>query len=273
MSIRRTLLFTALAASALAASATEAAPIAPPAFDVISVKPDKGGLPGTRMQFTDDGFIVNNAAAHMLLMEGYNLTQERVIGEPGWVQSDKFDMEAKVAGPDVATLGKLTFDQRRSMFQQVLTDRFKLVAHHETRELPVYVLSIGKGGPKFKEAPPDPGHEKGAGRFMVSRGKISALGTAMPFLLTILSRQLGRTIIDKTGLTGNYDITLQWTPDDGSTPDTRSTNADLPTAPPPADSDPSIFTAIQEQLGLKLVSAKGPVDVLVIDHIEKPSEN
>jgi len=91
----------------------------------------------------------------------------------------------------------------------------------------------------------------------------------MPFLLTILSRQLGRTIIDKTGLTGNYDILLQWSPEDNVS---RGAEAGAPPAPP-EESAPSIFTAVQEQLGLKLESTKGPVDVLVIDHIEKPTEN
>jgi uncharacterized protein (TIGR03435 family) len=163
---------------------------------------------------------------------------------------------------EIIRVEPLTFEQRRTMFQQILADRFKLVAHHETRELPIYQLTIGKNGSKLKEsAPDDPASTKPSRKgimFGPGRGKVTATGGSLSMFITALSRQLGRIIVDKTGLTGRYDFTLEWTPDD---------------AAPSDQSGPGIFTAIQEQLGLKLEPTKGPVDVIVIDHIEKPSAN
>jgi uncharacterized protein (TIGR03435 family) len=296
------------------------APVQVPSYDVISVKPDKSGGMGMRMQMTPDGFHANNVNVHMLLTEGYGLNEDQIVGEPAWTRNDAFDIDAKVAGPDVPAMAKLTFEQRRTMFQQVLTDRFKLTVHHETRQLPVYVLTVAKGGPKLKAVKPfdpastddkadgpltagkpgpvdkangpvfagragpgdkadgpviagrpgGPGPRRGAG-VMMGRGKLQATDIAMPFLVSVLSRQVGRTIIDKTGLTGTYDMTLNWTPEGGGgegPPMKPGNDAGAPTDP-----GPDIFTAVQEQLGLKLEATKGPADVLVIDHLEKPAEN
>ncbi len=308
-----------------AEAAASAAPLPVPTFDVISVKPDKTGSGMMRMQFTQDGLRADNLPVHMLLIEGYGLNEDQLLSEPGWTKTDRFDVEAKVAGPDVAAFTKLPFDQRRAMFKQILTERFKLAAHNEKRDLPVYVLTVGKGGPKFKESKPldpasaddkpgnarfggpggqggpdgpsakfgtqggpggpadksggpgGPGPRRGPG-IMMGRGKIQAQSISITMFATVLSRQLGRTVIDKTGLTGNYDITLEFTPEGGGGPmpggppgggEGGSTGA----PPPPDSTGPSVFTAIQEQLGLKLDATKGPADVLVIDHIEKPTEN
>jgi uncharacterized protein (TIGR03435 family) len=266
-------------AVSLALAVPIAHPQAPPAasaplpqFDVISVKPNKttpGGAYGlVTTQFTADGFRGANVPVHTLIQQAYGLREGQVVDEPAWVKTEVFDIEAKVAGPDIAAFTKLNFDQRQAMFQQILTERFKLVAHRETRELPVYALSVAKGGPKFKESPPDPNMipgGKGPGNFNMGMGRISAYGTAIPYFASMLSRQLGRAIVDRTGLTGNYDFTLRWTPDDAPPP--------LLNGAPDPSPPPDIFTAVQEQLGLKLESAKAPVDVLVIDHIERPSEN
>jgi len=113
-----------------------AAPVQVPALDVVSVKPDKtnGGM--MRLMFTGDGLSVTNVPVHMLLTESYALNDDQILAEPAWAKADRFDVEAKVAGPDVATLSKLTFDQRRSMFRQVLAERFQLAAHHETESCP-----------------------------------------------------------------------------------------------------------------------------------------
>jgi uncharacterized protein (TIGR03435 family) len=252
------------------------APIVVPPFDVISVKPNKDSN-GTRMQFTPDGVRGTGVTVRFLLYEGFGgINSNQVIGEPAWASTDGFDIEAKVLPADVPTLAKMTFEQRRTMFQSILTDRFKLAVHHETREMPVYVLTLAKGGPKFKEtAPDDPAATTPRRRgTMINRGKIISTDAQMSTLVTVLSRQLGRTIIDKTGLTGNYDFTLEWTPDDGGPPPPpRPPDGAAPTAAAASDPGASIFTALPEQLGLKLESAKGPVDVVVIDHIEKPTEN
>ena len=257
------------------------APVAVPAFDVISVKPDStnGGM--MRIMFTGDGLSVTNLPVHMLITEGYQLNDDEIFGEPAWARTDRFDMEAKVAGPDAATLKNLTFDQRRTMFQQVLTDRFKMTAHRETRQLPVYILVVTNGGPKFKEsvvaAPTSANPCPERAQFWVGPGSVTATNTKLPFMLQFLSRQLGRTIIDQTGLTGNYDFKLQWNQErpSGLPPGAAPGFAPPGAAPasPDADAGPSIFTALEEQLGLKLESSKGPVNVLVIDHIEKPSAN
>ena len=242
-----------------------------PQFDVISVKPSKDNK--TRVQFTPDGMRGTGVITEFLLFEGFGgINQNQVIGEPSWSTTDGFDIEAKVDAADLPTLAKITFEQRRTMFQQILVERFKLVVHHEMRELPVYELTIAKNGSKLKEsAPDDPAsatpRRKG---MMFGRGKVTATDGSLSMLIPPLSRQLGRVIVDKTGLTGNYDFTLEWTPESAAPPPATGS---LSGAAPPDQSGPDIFTAIQEQLGLKLVSAKGPVDVIVIDHIEKPSSN
>jgi uncharacterized protein (TIGR03435 family) len=232
-----------------------------PQFDVISVKPSKDN--GTRVQFTADGMRGTAVTTQFLLFEGFGgINQNQVVGEPSWSTVDGFDIEAKVAAVDLPTMARMTFEQRRTMFQQILADRFQLVAHHEMRELPVYQLVIGKNGSRLKEsAPDDPAsvtpRRKGI-MFGPGPGRLTATDGSLSMVIAPLSRQFGRIIVDKTGLTGRYDFTLEWTPD-GVAPSDQS--------------GPDIFTAIQEQLGLKLESTKGPVDVIVIDHIEKPSAN
>ena len=191
-----------------------------PSFDVISVKPAKaGGGPGMGMamgvRITPDGFTASNLPAHFLLMQGFKVNDNQIFGEPGWLKNERWDIEAKVAGEDVATLSKLTFDQRQSMFQQVLTDRFALKLHHETREMPVYALVVAKGGSKLTESKPDPNAPGGATtgpgrRMMMGRGRLDGQATTIDFLVSALSGQAGRTIIDKTGLTGRYDFSLSW---------------------------------------------------------------
>ncbi len=285
MTFRSQLSILALAAAVLAAPIaiaqapgtpapdTAPAPVPVPQFDVISVKPDKTANGMTRVRFSPNGLDVENVTVHMLLLESYRLNEDQLFGEPNWANTDRFDIQAKVAGPDVVAFSKLPVDQRWSMFRQVLTEQFHLTNHTETHLLPVYVLTVAKGGIKFKQHVPDPAHperENGSG----GRGRMVALGSTVDLFLFSLSQNLGRTLVDKTGLTGRYDFELHWTPDDASALPPRAADGSQPSAPPPSsDSGPSIFTAIQEQLGLKLESAKGPVPVLVIDHIELPSAN
>jgi uncharacterized protein (TIGR03435 family) len=156
--------------------------------------------------------------------------------------------------------------------QHALEDRFKLKTHIETKTLPVYELVLAKGGSKLKEADPNaplpdgvPAPPAGAprgGMMRFQQGKLEGLGIAVSGMTGFLARTVERTVIDKTGLTGKYDFTLTWTPDTG-----QATGAS-------SDSNaPDLFTAIQEQLGLKLVASRGPVDTLVIDSVEKPTEN
>jgi uncharacterized protein (TIGR03435 family) len=149
----------------------------------------------------------------------------------------------------------------RQRLQTLLADRFQLRLRRETKELPVYALVAGKNGPKLREA-----DEQGA--MSLGRGRITARKASMERLAENLGNQLGRTVVDRTGLEGNFAFELEWTPDPGQPLDL------LDPSPAPADpSGPSIFTALQEQLGLKLEPQKDPVEILIIDHVEKPSEN
>jgi uncharacterized protein (TIGR03435 family) len=252
------------------AQGADAEPTTPPRFDVISVKPNKTADTMSRARLDADGLAAENVTVHMLLLESYQLNEDQLLGEPAWAKTDRFDIHAKVAGPDVAKLAKLSTKDRRSMFRQVLAEQFQLTTHVETRQLPVYVVTVAKGGPKFKQHVPDPAHperENGSGWFSWGRGKLVAQGPTMAYFLFALSLELRHTFVDKTGLTGNYDFSLEWTPDDMLAPSQGNSDGALPVE---GNSGPSIFTAIPEQLGLRLESTKGPVQVLVIDHVARP---
>jgi uncharacterized protein (TIGR03435 family) len=243
-----------------------------PVFDVISVKPSKGDG-RLRLRFTKDGFVATDLDLHDLIGESYLVDDNQILSEPAWAKKQGFDVEAKVVGTDVEALGKMSFDERRAMFKQVLTERFKLAIHHETRELPVYALTIARGGAKLKQGTTSPDgpaiSKRGPGMIKVGPGLVSAVGTTIPYFVGVLSGELGRTVVDRTGLTGVYDISLTWAGDAGQ-------GGGLGTAGAASGSDasgPSLFTAIQEQLGLKLESVKAAVDVIVIDHVERPTEN
>jgi uncharacterized protein (TIGR03435 family) len=254
-----------------------------PAFDVVSVKQNKSGGGGMRTMFKPDGYSGTNVSLKLLIQMAYGIRQDLISGGPGWVESERFDVDAKVAGPDVDALKKLSPEQRRPMLQSALADRFKLKVHTETKQLPVYELVVAKGGSKLKEAAPDDTYPNGikgpdgtsrAGMMRMGPGQLTGQGITMSSLVNLLSSQLQRTVIDKTGLTAKYDLELNWTPEQGS--DSMFKGADSSQQRTDAASDssgPSIFTALQEQLGLRLQSAKGPVETLVIDHVEMPSEN
>ena len=165
------------------------------------------------------------------------------------------------------------------MFQALLADRFKLKVHPETREQPVYALVIAKNGPKLTEAKSGDTYPNGikdafdghTGPGVVNSSKHRIAGQAIPIstLVMILTQTVDRTVMDKTALTGKYDLKLDWTPETAASTSPGTDSA----VPPPDDSGPSIFTAIQDQLGLKLEPAKAQVEVLVIDHVEQPSPN
>jgi uncharacterized protein (TIGR03435 family) len=259
-------------------------------YEVASIKPNKSGSMMIRMMMKLDGFSATGATLDMLIQDAYQVHDFQIVGASGWLNSEKYDIEAKTDAATVEELNKLNPDQRvretRSMIQALLADRFKLTLHRETKELPVYALVIAKNGPKLHEAKPGdtypngikgPDGKLGAGMmFMAGNGNVTGQGMSITNLVHLLSQQLERTIVDKTGLTANYDFTLKWTPDESEGAMFKGPGGGAPpggSPPPPDAAGPSIFTAIQEQLGLKLESQKGPVEVLVIDHVEKPSEN
>jgi uncharacterized protein (TIGR03435 family) len=254
-----------------------------PTFDVVSVKPNKSDSGMVRIMANPDGYSASNVSLKTLVQSAYGIREDLVSGAPSWADSARFDIDAKVAGSDVDALKKLSPEQRRLILQPLLADRFKLKAHTETKQLPVYELVLAKGGSKLKEAAAGDTYANGikgpdgvgrGGMMRMGRGQLTAQGVPITSLTNTLSQQLHRTVIDKTGLTGKYDIELNWTPDQGSDPMFKGADGaqQRPDSAPDA-SGPSIFTALQEQLGLKLQSAKGPVETLVIDHVEMPSEN
>jgi len=236
----------------------------PAAFEVSSVKLNKSGSGSSGSNFKNGRFTATNVPLKNLMgYDAFGIPQPRILGGPKWLDSARFDIDARMETIAADELKTLSNDQReaemRAMFQQLLADRFKLAVHWETRDLPVYALVAAKKGPKLQETknPGDTWTSSGGGNFS---GTSLTLNEFAEALTQGLSRELGRVVIDKTGIQGRYDLALKWTPDidaDGSA----------------SNSGPAIFTAIQEQLGLKLESAKGPVKVLIIDHLEMPTEN
>lgn len=239
-----------------------------PAFEVASVRPNKSDTMAFKVVFTPDGLRAENASLLMIIRFAYGLRNsldDKFRGMPAWAKTERFNIDAKVDGSDVAELQKLSRDQRGMMLQAILADRFKFLAHRESVEQPVYDLVIAKNGPKITEA--NPSDESLPVNW--GKGHISVQSAPMSSLVSMLTQTVGRTVLDRTGLTGKYKFTLDWTPDDASDPEVGQ----QATGASPGSSGPSIFTAIQEELGLKLVSTKGPVECLVIDHVERPSEN
>ena len=244
-----------------------------------------------RLKFSPNGFDGTNVTLQVLVKDAYGVEDNQISGGPSWFNSDRYDINAKMDSGTADALHKLNEDQgrleRQQMLQALLGDRFKLTVRHETKELSVYALIAAKSGPKLHEAKPGDTYPNGikgldgvaVGRpgFMLrGRGWITGQGLPMTALAELLTKQLGRPVVDKTGLTGIYDFKLQWTPDESQSamfkgaepgPQTPASTSS------PDSSGPSVFTAIQEQLGLRLESQKGLVEALVIDHVEKPSDN
>jgi uncharacterized protein (TIGR03435 family) len=267
---RPTLIATLLIA-ALAPTAFAQSPAQPPtaAFEVATVKPNTSGSGGSSSRFRGDLFVATNVTLkNFLQYQAFNISGPRIVGAPKWIDSERFDMEAKMDSATAAQLHALNRDQRdlqlQSMFQQVLADRFQLKTHWEDREMPIYALVVAKGGPNLEPAKkPELGSGSSSGNGMLQGNNVTLTRFA-EMLTQEVSVELGRVVVDETQISGTYDMMLKWTPE------TNSTTED-PT--PPANAGPTIFTAVQEQLGLKLDSTKGPVKVLVIDHVEMPSEN
>jgi bla regulator protein blaR1 len=244
------------------------------AFDVVSIKRNHDTTANANINspVMSDNMSITNLPVAMMISVAYNLPlRDQLDGLPAWALNDRYDVVAKVAGADVTVFQKYGPEQRSPMLQPVIEDRFKMKAHYGTKELPVYALVAAKGGSKLTSVEPviGPNGMKSAGNINVTREgstlKMRAVGIPIDIMLRVLSLQLGRTIENQTGLTGNYDFTMRWTPDQGAGVSASNSEED--------SSAPSIFTALQEQLGLKLESTKGPVRVLVVDHIEQPSDN
>ncbi len=226
-----------------------------PAYDVGSIKPNNSGSGSSGIHSTNDHYTATNISLRRLLEDAYGVKQDLISGVPKALDDSRFDVTAKIVDPDPKVLSHLTREQDQALLRPFLFDRFHLKLHTETRQLPVYELVVEKGGPKFKEAA-KAGNDS-PGTHVQNNRELTAYDIPMTSLANTLYNQVHRTVIDKTGLTGKYDLTLKWSPED---------------SPDPAnETSPPVFTALKDQLGLKLQPAKGPVETLVVDHAEMPS--
>ena len=266
---------------------TGQAPAPPATFEVASIKPSSGDEHRIGFQFLPGGGLrTTGASLKMLITFAYDVRDFQVSGGPAWITSERYDILAKAesgsandAPADPRNLNDVQFKTARELvgqrLQALLAERFKLVIHRETKEQPVYALVVAKNGPKLTASDAQSGNRNR--RMMMGRGVINAQGMDLSMLANTLSNQLGRPVVDRTGLTGHYDFKLEYTPDPGQAGGGPFGGAPPPPgvqAPPPPDPNgPSIFTALQEQLGLRLESTKGPVEMIVIDSVEKASEN
>jgi len=256
------------------AAAPTSVPAKPIAFDVVSIKQNKSDSMGGSARSSPDGVTFVNTNMLVQIAPAYGVEMDEVSGLPDWAKENHYDIQYKVAAEDIAAYRKLPRSESQRMTQAVLEDRLKLKVHFGTKEVPMYQLVIAKGGPKLHEAKPGDTYPNGmkapdgtpiSGSGMrMGRGMITGQQIAVSFILNSLKAATGRDVIDKTGLTGKYDIDLHWTPE---SPAVSPDSAPLDVA------GPSIFTALEEQLGLKLEPTKGDIKTLIIDHIEPPTPN
>jgi uncharacterized protein (TIGR03435 family) len=298
---------TAVAPSPATGSAQSAPMSAVPtsaSFEVATIKPNRSGDWRVMMGFRPGMFRATGMWVRQLIALAYNLRDFQVTGGPSWIDSERYDIQAKEPDSVASEMHKLSQDQRkelsRSMLQSLLADRFKLKLRHERKELPAYALVVAKGGPKLRAAEPDtdfkgikgPEGRVQRGKSVFGMGDLTIRDEPLSMLARMLSQQLGRPVLDRTGLEGKYDCTLKWTPGEGEEmlgmgpggggPEPgkgmvgrgpEDGGPQLASPPPPDMSGPSIFTAIQEQLGLKLEPTKAPAEILVVEHVERPTEN
>jgi uncharacterized protein (TIGR03435 family) len=238
------------------------APAKPLQWDVISVKPtapDKCAADGGGVRALPDGISAACLPVPFVVEVAYRLLdQDRIIGLPKWALSEShlYSIEARVSGEQTAAYAKLSRDDKFGMLQQVLAERFQMKAHMETREIAAYDLVIANGGQKLKQPQPN---EPVSSSFSAAGGNVKWTNAALTNLKFLLGKEVGKPVIDKTGLTGKYDFTLEFTPAARAATDETGR--------------PSVFTAVVEPLGLKLVPAKEAADVLVVDSIEQPAAN
>ena len=257
--------------------ATVTKPSVPVAFEVASVRPNISGPGSTFMRrLPASGFEAGNVTTRDLILFAYNVQRYRIVGLSGWTESDRFDISAR-AGANLPSAPPGTTVEAL-MLRTLLADRFRLAVHTETRQMQVYALVVarsdGRLGPQLRrstvtcDANPATASQPNAAQprcgTRSSAGSTSAVGMRMSDFPYFLAGQLQRPVIDRTGLTGTWDVDLKFAPD--------GVAGDL-TAASPQDTGPSLFTALQEQLGLTLEPSTGPVEVLVIDRIERPSTN
>ena len=270
-----------------------------PSFEVATIKPSSDGNAIPSITTPTECRMIN-VSARNLIEQAYRIPwtsslNERVIGGPGWIDTTRYDVDGRIDPAMSDALQRMSNEQRKDqtslMMQSLLADRFKLRVHFESRQLPIYALSVSRSGSKLNPAnqlspggedqpPPStlPANPRAVRKGIIvqysgQQAEMTAKGVTVDALVHWLagySEIGGRTVVNQTGLSGTYDFTLRWTRE-------RLTSAAQQDSPDslisPESEGPALLTGLQEQLGLRLVSTKGPVEVLVIDHIEKPSEN
>jgi uncharacterized protein (TIGR03435 family) len=254
----------ALAASAQAPPTPPMAADANPAFAVATIKPSDPDADGKGTRISGRRFATINTTLSYLIQYAYGVHARQIVGGPDWLESAKYDIAAVADGE-----GKPNDAQWKIMLQKLLADRFALKFHHDKKELSVYLLVVSKDGSKLTKSSDDP---NGGASLMFGGGSAIRLpaknATIDDFIHVMQRNMVDRPIVDRTGLKDRFDFTLTFTPNDYQI---ANMGGGLP--PPGDNPPPELFTAIQEQLGLKFEPAKAPAEVIVIDHVEKPSEN
>jgi uncharacterized protein (TIGR03435 family) len=238
-------------------------------FDIVSIRPDRSDGNHTRVSFDSDSLLATGVTLKRLIEVGYNVNDSQLSGGPDWAHSARYEVHAKIMDETAVEAFKSLpaeqkLEQRQLMVQSLLADRFKLKLSRASKELPVYALKLAQKGPVIS---PSSSASSGISNHA---GDVRFTGFSMSAFTDWLSDLVGRKVIDQTGLQGKYDFALRWgqerqtlSPDSIQGPDSLSSDS----------SGPSIFTALQEQMGVKLESARGPVQILVIESAEKPTED
>ena len=269
---------------ALLGTGLHAAPAAK-VFEVSTVKPNTTNDNRVMLRIPPGGnFTATGVTLKLLLAEAYGVRDFQITGGPNWIDTDRWDIVAKAEG----VVGQIPIEELRPMLRKLIEERFHLKVNVEQKETSVYALVVGKNGAKLRPtevqpAPPQAAEsgppqdlKKGPQGPMLrfGRGEIIAKKITVKMLAQPLGQMLGRPVIDKTELTGEYDFDIKFTPEPGQGAFLPGGPPPGPEAAPPGDATgPSIFTALQEQLGLRLDSQKAPVETIVIEHVDKPTEN
>jgi len=244
---------------------------ADPVFEVATIKPSAPNQPGKLFQVNGREFSTINTSVNDLIVFMYGIHSKQILNGPAWLETDLFDITAKPDGE-----GQPSMDQYKTMVKKLLADRFKLTFHRDKKELSVYAIVIGKNGPKLTKSEGDPNGSPSL--LFRGLGLLPAQNASMAdFAGVMQGAVLDKPVVDQTGLAGKFDFTLTWTPDEF-----QFAGLGIK-VPPPGDPSvsiwpggtaaPDLFTAFQQQLGLKLESTKAPAEVFVIDRVEKPTEN
>jgi uncharacterized protein (TIGR03435 family) len=255
---RRIVMLFAIAAMAVASGQAPA-----PVFETASIKPSSPGQLGMGIDLLPARIRIVNSPLRLCIQFAWNVKDFQVSGGPGWADTEHFDIEARAAGP-------FKGDEFRAMLQALLAGRFGLVIHRETKERPGYALVPARGGAKLPAAVEDPSIQ--FSRTPSGDRILRAEGVTMGQLAGALSTALEATVVDRTGIEGSFKVSLQYAPESGQRMMSKG-GEPLPPPPPDAVPGPSIFTALQERLGLRLEAVKVPMEVIVIDGASRPLGN